>query len=462
VSNPKLGRVVLFASFAATILLVSAGVIPAQTTDELCDSVDEHSDVVLTCDLTKVTTDEDATIPTATFWGTFCDAPVVRAGANDGTMMPVTVLGSAQRFVTVDLTGLSDPATVRFAIDCPCETCESNVAIGAAGPTGPSGPAGAQGKLGPQGESGATGPAGAIGPAGVDGAVGDAGPQGPQGKQGPPGPTGPTGPTGPAGSCNCCDNASSGTVGCDCPMCEATVCASKPECCTEEWTAECDIRASAFCRCCPGYDLGGCPDVIPEPCNCCNAAGDETPGCDCERCENDVCNLLQDRYCCDVYWDAICDGNAQTVCDCCPGQDPGVCIYPHMGDPGPPWPLPCHCCDQLPTTVGCHCPECSQTVCEIDPSCCTASWDADCNSLAEEHCTCCPGQNPGLCPSMLACNCCNKAGEMTPGCFDCPACEDAVCAVEPFCCVVVWDPICDDEAKSRCTCCPSHDPGLCE
>ena len=47
--------------------------------DHLCDdeNMDEDGDSVLTCFVTKVTTDFGVAISTATFWGEFCDVPIV-------------------------------------------------------------------------------------------------------------------------------------------------------------------------------------------------------------------------------------------------------------------------------------------------------------------------------------------------------------------------------------------------
>jgi hypothetical protein len=261
--------------------------------DEVCDD-DEVDDEnpnpqVLDCEITKVTTDLDAAIPTATFYGAFCENPTVTAGQADGTHQPVMVLAAGAGFVTVDLTGNDDASDIVFTITCPCEACVALVTIGAVGPTGPqgpqgkigpqgppgqNGPQGPQGKVGPAGPAGPTGPTGPKGAKGADGADGAQGPQGKQGEPGPPGPPGPTGPTGPTGP--------PGSKGKN------------------------------------GDDGGG------TPCNCCNKVGEGTPGCDtCPECEDAVCAV--EPFCCVVVWDAICDGLAQSICTCCPGQNPGTC-----------------------------------------------------------------------------------------------------------------------------------------
>jgi len=241
--------------------------------DEICDDDEIPSATVLTCDITKVTTDLDSAIPTATFWGTFCEMPIVTAGQMDGTHQPVMVLSAGTGFITVDLSGNDAAADVDFVIECPCEVCEIDLTIGAVGPTGATGPQGPQGKLGPagaDGEPGATGPTGPKGAKGSDGSNGAQGPQGKQGEPGPPGPTGPTGPTGSKGNkggddgggqeaCDCCDKVGQGTPGCTtCAPCEDTVCAVEPFCCVVVWDSLCDSLAGAMCTCCPGQTPGVC------------------------------------------------------------------------------------------------------------------------------------------------------------------------------------------------------------
>ena len=185
--------------------------VPPNNDDEVCDD-EELLDTVLDCNVTKVTTDLDSPIPVATFWGTFCDNPLVSAGQTDGTSTPVLNLSSGTNFVTVDLTGNDDPAGVVFTIECPCETCECKVTLGTVGPEGPPGPKGEKGAPGEQGDIGSAGPEGpqgsqgpsglpgTEGPIGIQGPTGVQGAIGPQGFPGPPGPTGAQGPTGPVGS----------------------------------------------------------------------------------------------------------------------------------------------------------------------------------------------------------------------------------------------------------------------
>jgi hypothetical protein len=203
--------------------------LPPAGDDEICDdeNLDEDGDLVLTCFVTKVVTDLEAAIPTATFFGEFCEFPAVSVGQEDGTLLPLMVLSSGLNHITVELAG-TDPADCLFVIECPCEVCGVNVTIGAVGPQGPTGP---------------TGP------------------------QGPPGPTGPTGPTGPAGKgkpqdepvpcCNCCTP--HGGLGCDNEVCEGLVCGIDSFCCSVAWDSICAGEAQSFPECIECCESPDCP-----------------------------------------------------------------------------------------------------------------------------------------------------------------------------------------------------------
>jgi hypothetical protein len=58
------------------------------------------------------------------------------------------------------------------------------------------------------------------------------------------------------------------------------------------------------------------------------------------------------------------------------------------------------------------------------------------------------------------CDCCTKDSMGGTGC-DCATCETDVCAIEPFCCEVVWDGFCDFVATDLCSCCDGLNPGTC-
>ena len=51
----------------------------------------------------------------------------------------------------------------------------------------------------------------------------------------------------------------------------------------------------------------------PPMCNCCS--GGNGAGCNCQPCEDIVCDL--DPFCCNIAWDSICNGEGEELCTCC-------------------------------------------------------------------------------------------------------------------------------------------------
>ncbi len=91
-------------------------------------------------------------------------------------------------------------------------------------------------------------------------------------------------------------------------------------------------------------------------------------GCSDARCCNLVCAL--DPTCCNVIWDETCAQLAEFNCEGgnpCGNPDGGSCFTPHEGR-------------------GCNNDACCETVCAIDPTCCTIEWDAPCVALANSNC----------------------------------------------------------------------------
>jgi hypothetical protein len=430
-------------------LLLAIPIALAQTDDEVC--ADEAAEAAFDCRVTKITHELDSPVRTANSGREFRPAPEVNAGNQDGSPSTVPVLGAGANFITVDLTGHGDPADPAFEILCPCGTCPAKLTIGDPGDAGPTGPQGVQG---PQGKLGLPGPPGPSGPTGATGPTGPTGPAGGEGSKGPGDPDGQGDPF----VCNCCDGGDG--VGCDCFPCELLVCDLDPFCCDVAWDEACDVEASELCTCCPGQDPGLCfPGGAGGPgggdggdggdgggdggdgggqdaCNCCSGGFGLAGGCDCDFCEATVCAV--DPFCCDVTWDGFCDIQALDLCDCCavPGQS-GICeLYPS-----------CNCCAGG-DGVGCDCDHCENRVCGVDPFCCDVAWDSTCNLQAFEICTCC--QTVCGFGGVAPCNCCS--GGSIVGCND-DDCEQAVCAVDPFCCATGWDATCDEEAATLCSCC---------
>jgi hypothetical protein len=89
------------------------------------------------------------------------------------------------------------------------------------------------------------------------------------------------------------------------------------------------------------------------------------------------------------------------------------------------------CCNDGLGAPGCIDPTIEMSICDVDPFCCDSSWDGICvdevTSIFGDNCDC-------SLPSTDA-----------EGCFD-PvlgnAVSDAVCAIAPSCCTVVWDNAC--------------------
>lgn len=85
-------------------------------------------------------------------------------------------------------------------------------------------------------------------------------------------------------------------------------------------------------------------------------------------------------------------------------------------------------------TPGCEDVECCNTTCAVDPFCCDVLWDQFC---AEESAGLCSGFFPACQSGSGACGIANG----TPGCEDAECCN-AVCFADPYCCVETWDEFC--------------------
>jgi len=197
--------------------------------------------------------------------------------------------------------------------------------------------------------------------------------------------------------------------------------------------------------------------TCPGPCfesdnNCCKVS--DTPGCEDTACCKAVC--IADPYCCDVQWDAFCVSQAadafNEVCGCVPFCGDGVCdpdeTCANCPEDCGPCPSPCegaegNCCDAH-DTPGCNNPACCEAVCNVDPYCCNVEWDGSCATTAEIYfnpiCVCV--SFPQLCANADG-SCCTI--NSTLGC-EVPACCEAVCNADPYCCQVEWDFNCAHQA----------------
>jgi len=156
---------------------------------------------------------------------------------------------------------------------------------------------------------------------------------------------------------SCLDAAFTG--GCEDVECCTTVCTLDPICCKGAWDANCVALANELC-------IGLCGAAVNGPCGVSNG----TPACDDEACCETVCAL--DAFCCDSSWDATCALLAGFNCDT---GGPGTCGGPETGS-----------CDTPQNTGACSDEACCESVCGIDPTCCSVAWDAFCVALASKFC----------------------------------------------------------------------------
>jgi hypothetical protein len=96
-------------------------------------------------------------------------------------------------------------------------------------------------------------------------------------------------------------------------------------------------------------------------------------------------------------------------------------------------------------TRGCDDANCCQTVCGNDPTCCDVGWDDICAQEAAGLC----GDGFPACGSEGV-GACSAASEM-PGCDNLNCCN-AVCDDDPYCCIAEWDAACVTAAAQAAAC----------
>lgn len=208
----------------------------------------------------------------------------------------------------------------------------------------------------------------------------------------------------------------------------------------------------------------------------CHQAHD-APGCSDLDCCVRVCQM--DPVCCDTIWDDQCASIARETCTGCGESTAGDCATPHE-------------------TPYCDEPTCCESVCLVDPTCCTDGWDVGCVTIASKTCdrSCnadCEGDfdhdgdrdaddlgilidhwgrsgctdldgngrtnghDVGLLLRRLGgCTDCGRpdadgclSSHTSPGCDDADCC-DRVCAIDPACCQTSWDDPCAATALELC------------
>ena len=229
----------------------------------------------------------------------------------------------------------------------------------------------------------------------------------------------------------------------DCATCEDDCGLCPGDCCTASGGPGCfqDVCSDAVCA----LDAYCCDVEWDETCAAC-AGGQVTESADCTGLTDDVCAQ------CDPCGDGVCDAEGGEDCDTC-GLDCGAC--------------PGSCCVDS-GGAGCTDEACQAAVCELDGYCCETAWDnlcagcahgepgfdgLDCSS-AVEACAVCDACGDGTCDpdngedcggceadcGVCAGSCCDDGGDAV-GCTE-PACEEAVCGIDPFCCDAGWDENC--------------------
>jgi hypothetical protein len=152
------------------------------------------------------------------------------------------------------------------------------------------------------------------------------------------------------------------------------------------------------------------------------------PSCSDADCCNAVCSI--DPGCCNVVWDQSCADQAAVTCQTC-GSTTASCYVEH-------------------STPSCSDSNCCERVCAIDPSCCNSSWDADCVDLATANCLACGAEGIGACDTV----------HTLPYCEDSSCCT-TVCNLNPYCCTTSWDQSCVDTQAVSCQGCGSLNTGPC-
>lgn len=260
---------------------------------------------------------------------------------------------------------------------------------------------------------------------------------------------------------DCCE--ANETTHCEDEECCETVCAVDPFCCEVAWDGICADFAHDLCpELCPtGPTVCG----HPKSGDCCFFDG--PPGCYDKQCCEAVC--AQDPFCCEVAWDRGCvmiviespQCPGSCIIELCPHDASGDCCMGHGG-------------------LGCEDDACCESVCSMDPFCCEVEWDDICADHAHQECDICGdpegcslgfwknhtehwvGYSPDeifdevfIVTAGIDTNCCEPHGGT--GCDD-PACEEQICAQDPFCCDVQWDAICANDASAMCEVCMIVDP----
>ncbi len=212
---------------------------------------------------------------------------------------------------------------------------------------------------------------------------------------------------------------------------------------------------------CTAFDTSNCTDASCAHDLCVEG---EVLVPDCDTCVEQICAV--DPFCCNDSWDATCVNQVTSICgivcpgcgndviegdEVCDGTDLALedCITQGLPDGTLGCTADCTAFDTSLCTglgdgdccvangsPGCNDAACEDSVCAADPFCCNTQWDIVCANAADADPNCATAAS---CVS----DCCAAHG--TPGCDD-DACEASVCAADPFCCNNQWDVVCTNNA----------------
>ncbi|NOT00711.1 MAG: right-handed parallel beta-helix repeat-containing protein [Phycisphaerales bacterium] len=257
-------------------------------------------------------------------------------------------------------------------------------------------------------------------------------------------------PTGATG--DCCLLGGNGTPGCNNPLCCDSVCnvPGLERCCADlnppvfnGWDAGCALAAARLfpdeCGCpfaCCKTD-GTCQDLTATACAQQGGFPDEGKLCS----DADVCGCPDEAI-------GNCCANSGTPGPGCDDMGTGCCAAVCLINPA--------CCLQLWSPA---CAQIAQTlsVCECPTVACCLNATPFCQDLTPLQCqmagglargtfsTCAGGSCNPACPANADGSCCAAGGLPigSRGCDDPSAtCCNAVCAIQPFCCLSRWDASC--------------------
>ena len=226
-----------------------------------------------------------------------------------------------------------------------------------------------------------------------------------------------------------------------------------------------------------GEDCAGCPvdcGTCPDPGTDCCEPQEDSAGCGDEEVQTCVCDL--DEFCCTNAWDQLCievgeeegcmdctvqtgglclgDGDSasmgQTDMDaaladlatsCAFSPDPSGCVADALAsDPG----LSAGCSGCFGDLFGCTVANCAAACSDAtDPACGDCQYESGCSDIFDV----CSGLGGGQQTSDSLC--CVPSADDSPGCPEEPGTEACVCAADPFCCEVTWDPICAESVQNQ-------------